>query len=39
MQHMQQSHQALQQAVAQLGAPRKVVRDKQGRVSHTEPMQ
>jgi hypothetical protein len=39
MQHMQQNHQALQQAVQQLGAPRKVVRDKQGRVSHTEPMQ
>lgn len=38
MQHMQQSHQMLQQAVAGLGAPRRVVRDKQGRVSHTEPM-
>lgn len=38
MQHMQQSHQMLQQAVASLGAPRRVVRDKQGRVSHTEPM-
>lgn len=38
MNHLHAQHAQLMQGISALALPRRVVRDKQGRVSHTEPM-